>query len=520
MFTPFQNEPYVNFSEERPRRKMEEALARVSQEMGRTYPLVIGGQKLETQHKTTSYNPAHIGQVVGNVCDGSSEMAERAVRAATEAFPAWSRLPFDVRARYLVKAAAIMRRRIYEFSAWMVVESSKNWNEAYADAAEAVDFLEFYAREAVRWGQPHPTTPYPGEENEVQYLPIGVGGVIAPWNFPLAILCGMTAAAIVTGNTVIMKPAEQTPVIAAKFFELLESVNLPPGVVNFVPGPGEIVGETLTGHPGVRFVSFTGSREVGLHIHERIAVHQPGQKFLKKGVLEMGGKDAIIVDEDVNLDAAAMDVVASAFGFQGQKCSACSRLIAHTKIYDALLAKVVERASRLTVGDPTHFSNYMGAVIDEGAYQKILKYIAIGRNEGRVVLGGDDTEEMPEGGYFIHPDHHCRCGHACPHRAGRDFRPGPDGAACQRFQPCSGDRQQHGVCADGGRLQLRPRPSGARPARVPCRQPVSEPQMHGRARGCAAVRWLQYERHGQQSGRARLSGPLPAGQVRLRAVVK
>lgn len=403
MFTPFQNEPYVNFSEDRPRRKMEEALAKVSQEMGRTYPLVIGGQKSETNHKSTSYNPAHIGQVVGIISDGSSASAEQAVRAATEAFPAWSRVPFEVRARYLVKAAAIMRRRIYEFSAWMVVESSKSWNEAYADAAEAVDFLEFYAREAVKWGQPHPTTPAVGEENEVRYMPLGVGAIIAPWNFPLAILCGMTAAAIVTGNTVIMKPAEQTPIIAAKLFELLESVNLPPGVVNFVPGPGEIVGETLTGHPGVKFVVFTGSREVGLHIHERIAVHQPGQKFLKRGILEMGGKDAIIVDEDVNLDAAAMDVVASAFGFQGQKCSACSRLIAHTSIYDALLAKVVERASRLTVGDPSHFSNYMGAVIDEGAYQKILKYIAIGRNEGRIVLGGEDTEEMPGGGYFIHP---------------------------------------------------------------------------------------------------------------------
>ncbi len=404
MFTPFQNEPYVNFSDERPRRKMEEALARVAQEMGRTYPLVIGGQRIETQYKTTSYNPAHIGQVVGHVCDGSSEMAERAIRAATEAFPAWSRVPFEVRARYLVKAAAILRRRIYEFSAWMVVESSKSWNEAYADAAEAVDFLEFYAREAVRLGGSHPTTPAVGEENEVRYLPMGVGAVIAPWNFPLAIMAGMTMAAVVTGNTVIMKPAEQTPVIAAKFFELLESVNLPHGVVNFVPGPGEIVGETLTGSPNVRFVSFTGSREVGLHIHERIAIHQPGQKWLKRAVLEMGGKDAIIVDEDVNLDAAAMDVVASAFGFQGQKCSACSRLIAHTKIYDALLAKVVERASRLTVGDPTHFSNYMGAVIDEGAYQKILKYIAIGRNEGRIVLGGEDKEEqLPEGGYFIHP---------------------------------------------------------------------------------------------------------------------
>ena len=403
MFTPFQNEPYVNFSEDRPRRRMEEALARVTQELGKTYPLVIGGEKIETQHKTTSRNHARMNQVAGYVCDGTAEMAERAVRVAGEAFPAWSRTPAEVRARYLIKAAAILRRRIYEFSAWMVVESSKSWNEAYADAAEAVDFLEFYAREALKWGQPHPTTPYAGEENEVRYLSLGVGAVIAPWNFPLAILCGMTAAAIVTGNTVIMKPAEQTPVIAAKFLELLEMVNLPTGVVNFVPGPGEIVGEALTGHPGVRFVVFTGSREVGLHIHQRIAAQQPGQKWLKRGILEMGGKDAIIVDEDVNLDAAAMDVVASAFGFQGQKCSACSRLIAHEKIYDALLAKVVERASKLTVGDPANPSNYMGAVIDEGAYQKIIKYIAIGRNEGRLVLGGNDAEDSLDHGYFVHP---------------------------------------------------------------------------------------------------------------------
>ncbi len=403
MFTPFQNEPYVNFNEERPRRKMEEALAKVAHEMGRAYPLIINGEPIETEHKTTSRNPARMSQIVGYVYDGTEETTNQAVQAAVDAFPQWSRTPADVRARYLVKAAAIMRRRIYEFSAWMVYEASKSWNEAYADAAEAVDFLEFYAREAVRLGGSHPTTPYPGEENEVRYLSLGVGAVIAPWNFPLAILCGMTAAAIVTGNTVIMKPAEQTPVIGAKLFELFESVNLPPGVVNFAPGPGEIVGETLTGHKDVRFVSFTGSREVGLRIHERIAIHQPGQKFLRRGILEMGGKDAIIVDEDVNLDAAAMDVVASAFGFQGQKCSACSRLIAHTKIYDALLAKVVERASKLTIGDPSHFNNYMGAVIDEGAYQKILKYIAIGRGEGRIVLGGDESTDMLEGGYFIHP---------------------------------------------------------------------------------------------------------------------
>ncbi|MCS6777339.1 MAG: L-glutamate gamma-semialdehyde dehydrogenase [Chloroherpetonaceae bacterium] len=402
MFTPFQNEPYVNFAEDGPRQKMLDALARVQKELGRTYPIVIGGQRIVTEQMRASHNPACWRQIVGYTYDAPAELADEAVQAATEAFRTWSRVPPEVRARYLVKAAAILRRRIYEFCAYLVYEASKNWNEAYADAAEAIDFLEFYAREAVRWGQPHPTTPYPGEENEVRYIPLGVGVSISPWNFPLAIATGMAAAAIVTGNTVIMKPAEQTPVLAAKIYELFEATSLPPGVLNYLPGAGEVIGEALTGHPGVRFVSFTGSRDVGLHIYQRIATHQPGQKWLKRAILEMGGKDAIIVDEDVNLDGAAEGVVASAFGFQGQKCSACSRLIAHTKIYDALLEKVVERASRLTVGDPANPANYMGAVIDEEAYNRILQYIAIGRAEGRVVLGGEETEHPGEG-YFIHP---------------------------------------------------------------------------------------------------------------------
>lgn len=404
MFTPFQNEyPYANFSEERPRRRMEEALAKVTTELGRTYPILIGGEHIETIHKNVSRNPAKLSQIVGSVCDATPELADRAVQAASDAFRTWSRVPAEERARYLVKVAAMLRRRIYEFSAWMVLESSKSWTEAYADAAEAVDFLEFYAREAVRWGQPHPTTPFPGEENEIRYIPLGVGAVISPWNFPLAIMAGMTVAAAVTGNTVIVKPAEQTPVIAAKFFELLEMANMPEGVINFVPGPGETVGEALTGHPGIRFVAFTGSREVGLHIHQRIATQQPGQRWLKRGILEMGGKDAIVVDEDVSLDATAIEVVNSAFGFSGQKCSACSRLIAHTKIYDTLLEKVVERAAKLTVGDPTQHATYMGAVIDEDAYRKITKYIAIGRGEGRIVLGGAESEETNDGGYFVHP---------------------------------------------------------------------------------------------------------------------
>lgn len=403
MFTPFKNEPYVNFAEEAPRRRMEDALARVGSELGKSYSLVIGGEHIDRDKKTVSRNPAKVSQIVGEVSDATEEDADYAVQVATEAFKTWSRTPAEVRARCLVKVAAILRRRIYEFSAWMVYESSKNWLEAYADTAEAIDFLEFYAREALKWDTPHPTTFSTGEENEVRYFPLGVGVVISPWNFPLAIMAGMTVAAVVTGNTVIIKPAEQTPVIAARFFEILESVGFPPGVINFLPGPGEIVGEKLTGHPGVRFVSFTGSRDVGLHINQRIATHQTGQKWIKRGIFEMGGKDAIVVDEDVNLDAVAQGVVDSAFGFQGQKCSACSRLIAHTKVYDALLEKVVERASKLTIGDPTQQHNFMGAVIDSDAFKKIVSYIAIGASEGRVVLGAQRDEANQEGGYFLHP---------------------------------------------------------------------------------------------------------------------
>jgi 1-pyrroline-5-carboxylate dehydrogenase len=403
MFTTFQNEPVANFSEDGPRRRMQDTIQRVTGDLGRTYPLVVAGQRIETTHRTASRNPARLSQVVGTVCDAPAEMAERAVQAATEAFGPWSRLPVETRARYLVKAAAILRRRAYEFAAWMVLESSKNWYEAYADVAEAIDFLEFYAREAMVWYKPIPTTPWPGEENEVFRQPLGVGAIISPWNFPLAILCGMTAAAIVTGNTVVIKPAEQTPVISAKFLDLLETASLPPGVVNLLFGPGEVVGEALTTHPQIRFVSFTGSKEVGLHINQRIAVPQPGQKWIKRGIFEMGGKNAIVVDSDVNLDIAAAEVIVSAYGFQGQKCSACSRLIAVDSIHDSLLAKVVERASKLTVGDPADFNNYLGAVIDDAAYKKITGYIATGRSEGRIALGGGDTEETNDGGCFVHP---------------------------------------------------------------------------------------------------------------------
>ena len=403
MFTAFQNEPVVNFSDETPRRRMTDMLARVAGDLGRTYPLIINAQRIETGHRTASRNPAKLSQVIGNVCDAPVEMVDRAVEAANDAFAYWSRVPVEMRARYLIKAAAILRRRSYEFSAWIVMESSKNWYEAYADVAEAIDFMEFYAREAIRCQEAPGSTAWPGEANENQRIPLGVGAVIAPWNFPLAIMVGMVCAAIVTGNTVVIKPSEHTPVIAAKFLELLESASFPPGVVNLVFGTGAIVGDALVIHPNVRFINFTGSKETGLQINQRAAIPQPGQRWVKRVMLEMGGKNAIVVDDDVNLDIAAAEVIVSAFGFQGQKCSACSRLIVLEKAYDSLLNKVVERASKLTIGDPANFSNYMGAVIDDTAYKKITQYIAMGRNEGTLVHGGTDSADTNDGGYFIHP---------------------------------------------------------------------------------------------------------------------
>lgn len=402
MLMPFRNEPYVNFAEDGPRQKMIEALKLVESQLGRTYPLRIGGKKIETPGKIESINPAKTDQIVGYACKANAEQARQAVAAADEAFKTWSRVAPDARARYLLKAAEIMRRRLYEFSAWMVYEESKSWIEAYADACEAIDFLDFYGREMMRLGGPQPVTPYPGEENELRYVPLGVGAVIPPWNFPLAIMAGMTTAAIVTGNTVVLKPASTAPVIAAKFIEILEELQLPPGVINYLPGSGGEIGDTIVDHPRTRFIAFTGSRDVGLRIFERAAKVQPGQIWLKRTILEMGGKDCIVVtDKCGDLNAAAEGVVAAAFGFQGQKCSACSRLIVDEKVHDALVERVVERAGKLVVGNTSTPENFsMGAVIDKSAYEKILGYVETGKKEGKMVLGGS---KVPAGGYFIPP---------------------------------------------------------------------------------------------------------------------
>lgn len=377
------------------------ALKRVGQELGKTYPLWIDGEPVKTSETFNSLSPADPSRVVGVVCKANADHANRAIKAAAEAFKTWSRVDPDVRARVLFKAAAIMRRRVYELSAWMCYEQSKSWLEAYADTCETIDFLDFYGREMMRLSGSQPVTPFAGEENEVRYMPLGVGAVIPPWNFPLAICTGMTSAALVTGNTVVLKPSSLSCVIAAKMLEILHEAGLPKNVLQFVPGPGSSVGDTMVTHPLTRFISFTGSRDVGVGIFQKAAVVHPGQIWLKRTVLEMGGKDSILVDETADVTLAAENAVAAAFGFQGQKCSACSRLIAHKDVYNELLDQVVARSRELTIGDTVASDNFfMGAVIDPNAYKKINEYIGIGKSEGRAVLTGTP---VPSKGHFIPP---------------------------------------------------------------------------------------------------------------------
>ncbi|WP_127586894.1 L-glutamate gamma-semialdehyde dehydrogenase [Paenibacillus koleovorans] len=400
MMETYRNEPFTVFTRESSRTAFEAALKKVEAELGRTYTPIIGGRRVRTERSQDSINPAQTNQVIGKIDQADRQLAEEAIRTAAAAYESWSTVPAAARARVLYKAAALLRRRRHEFSAWMVWEAGKSWPEADIDTAEAIDFLEFYGREMERLAEKQPLTRIPGEDNELIYIPLGVGVVIPPWNFPLAIMAGMTTAAIVCGNTVVLKPASPTQVIAAKFVELLEEAGLPAGVVNYLPGPGGEIGDFLVDHPLTRFVSFTGSREVGLRINERAAKTQPGQKWIKRVIAEMGGKDTIIVDREADLDLAAEAIVLSAFGFAGQKCSACSRAVIHQEVYDTVLEKVIERTSRLTVGSPLEASTYMGPVIDQSAFNKILEYIDIGRMEGRIAYGGQPSDSN---GFFIEP---------------------------------------------------------------------------------------------------------------------
>ena len=354
----FSNEPFVNFSNPENARAMRAALDKVASHLGAEYSLIIGGERLQTSDKIRSINPARPAQIVGVHQKAGAEQVEPAMTAALRAYESWSRTSTDERVSLLLGAAAIIRERKFEFMAWLTYEVGKNWAEADADVGETIDFLEFYAREALRLAAATTPIQYPGERNELLYIPLGVGAVIPPWNFPFAIMAGMTAAAIVTGNTVILKPSSDSPTIAAKFVEVLEEAGLPDGVVNFCPGSGASFGNAIVEHPKTRFIAFTGSKAVGLEIHERAAHPQPGQIWIKRTILEMGGKDSILVCEDADLDAAVDAVVASAFGFSGQKCSACSRAIIQAPIYDVFVERLRERVATLSLGDPVYQSQH------------------------------------------------------------------------------------------------------------------------------------------------------------------
>ncbi len=398
---PFTNEPFTDFKAAVDANAMKSALDKVALELGREYSLVIGGKRVRIEEKFRSINPARPSQVVGVHQMAGAEHAEQAMAAALRAFESWSRTSFEERASLLVNAAGLIRHRKFEFMAWLVYEVGKNWAEADADVGETIDFLEFYARQALRLAQATTPIQYPGEHNELLYIPLGVGAVISPWNFPFAIMAGMTAASIVCGNTVILKPSSDAPTIAAQFMQVLEEAGMPEGVVNFCPGSGSTFGNAIVEDPLTRFISFTGSRAVGLAIHERAAATRPGQIWIKRTILEMGGKDSIVVARDGDLDAAVDGVIASAFGFNGQKCSACSRAIFEAPLYDVFLERIRERAASLKLGDPA--ANYaVGPVVNKNAVDSILRYIEIGKKEGRLIAGGS-APSTAEGGYYIEP---------------------------------------------------------------------------------------------------------------------
>ncbi len=384
---PFVNEPITDYSKPENLAGMRAAIAKVRGELGREYDLVIGGVRSRTAGKIVSVNPANPSEVIGIHQKAGPEHVEPAMQAALAAYEKWQYASLEERTGVLFRTADIIRQRKFEFNAWLVLEVGKNYDEAEADTAEAIDFLELYARQAIVLDRAEPVVQLPGEQGFLRYIALGVGAVISPWNFPNAIALGMAGASLVCGNTVILKPSSDSPTIAAKFFEALEEAGMPAGVVNFCPGSGATFGNGVVAHPKTRFIAFTGSRDVGLEIHTRAAQPQQGQLWIKRTVLEMGGKDTIVVDADANLESAVAGVTAAAFGFQGQKCSACSRAVVHADVYDEFLVKLKASVEKIAIGLPEDNAR-MGPVINEGAMNSILNYIEVGKQEGRLITGG------------------------------------------------------------------------------------------------------------------------------------
>lgn len=396
----FVNEAFTDFSIPSNHEAMTQALAQVAAQFDQEYPAIINGEKITVAAKFQSFNPGNTAQAVGTFQKIDRAQTQQAIEIAHATFASWSKVPAAERAEYLFKASEKVRAERFTLSATMVYEVGKSWAEADGDVAEAIDFLEFYAREMLRYAEKQPITPFPGEANEMFYIPLGVGAIIPPWNFPFAILVGMSTAAIVTGNTVVLKPAGDSALIGYQFARIMEEVGLPKGVLNFVTGSGAEVGDEMVRHPLTRFICFTGSKEVGLQINALAAQTMPGQKWIKRVIAEMGGKDGIVVDASADLEAAASGIVAAAFGFQGQKCSACSRAIIHQDVYDEVAAKVVAKTQALTIGEPENPDHFMGPVINAASEAKTLEYIEIGKQEGTLLVGGHKTSDK---GYYIAP---------------------------------------------------------------------------------------------------------------------
>ncbi|HVR87309.1 MAG TPA: L-glutamate gamma-semialdehyde dehydrogenase [Planctomycetota bacterium] len=398
MAPEFRNEPYLDFARDVQAREAQQKA--IDSFVPVDCPLVIAGARHNTKASIVSHNPNQPRRIVGRAAKASKAQAEKAIRTAHDAFSSWSKTPPGARADILFRTAEVLRRRRHELNATLILEAGKSWGEADADTAEAIDFCSFYAHEMRRYAQDQPLHPTQGERGHLRYQALGVGVVISPWNFPCAILAGMTTAALVTGNTVVLKPSSLAPVIGYQVVEALEEAGLPKGVLSFLPSSGGEIGDLLVDHPLTRFISFTGSREIGLRIHERAARVQAGQRWIKRTVIEMGGKDAIIVDDDADLESAATGIVASAFGYQGQKCSACSRAILVAGVHDRVLDLVVQKTKALKLGDVSDPEVQMGAVIDEKQMEKVLEYIKIGGREARLVLGG---QKLPGEGYLVEP---------------------------------------------------------------------------------------------------------------------
>lgn len=391
---------YLDFNNPSIVQEQKNAIEKVKTQLGKEYPNIINGKEVFTDKKTISYNPANKSEVVGVFQKSGKEDAENAINAAEKAFATWKFVPAAERAEYLFKASELIKQRRLEINAWMITEVGKNYLEADADTCEAIDFLEFYGREMLRLSENQPLTGHPDEINEYFYIPLGVGIVIPPWNFPFAIMVGTVAASIVTGNTVVLKPSSDAPMMAKIFDELMREVGLPDGVFNYLVASGAEAGDYMVDHPRTRFISFTGSMEVGTRIYERAAKVNPGQIWFKRVVAEMGGKDAMLIDSEVDVDYAVGEVVKAAFGFQGQKCSACSRAIVDEKVYDEFVEKLEKKAKEIVIGDPRDNAP-AGPVVSESAYNSIKEYIEIGKKEGRLIVGG--TTPDSDKGYYITP---------------------------------------------------------------------------------------------------------------------